>query len=91
MEEILTQIAPYLISIAIGAATLLVSLMSVAKLKLRVKSLEEYFAEDSVNDYFVLCPYCGQKVILSKTKIYTQLKSQTKAEEEAKQQEEDAQ
>lgn len=87
MEEFMNSIMPYLISLAIGTVTLLISLTSVLKLKLRVKSLEDYFAEDKVSDYFVLCPNCGQKVILSKCKIYTQLKSQTKAEEEESQKE----
>lgn len=89
MEEILAQLMPYIISILVGGATLLVSLMSVAKLKLRVKSLEQYFAEDEVNDYFIVCPNCGHKVILGKIKIYTQLKAQTKAEEEAAKTEEE--
>lgn len=82
MSDILAQLTPYIVTLLIAGIGTLISLLGVAKLRMRVKSLESYFADDEVNDYFIVCPNCHHKVILNRVKIYAQLKEVTKAEEE---------
>lgn len=75
MNEFLTTIGPYLTSLVIALITYLVTLINTKKLKTKLADIEKAIM-DSDQEYYVICPNCEQKIILSKVKIYAQIKSE---------------
>ena len=75
MNEFLTSIGPYLTSLVIALITYLVTVINTKKLKTKLADIEKAIM-DSDQEYYVLCPNCEQKIILSKVKLYAQIKSE---------------
>lgn len=73
MNEFLTSIGPYLTSLVIALITYLVTVINTKKLKTKLADIEKAIM-DSDQEYYVLCPNCEQKIILSKVKLYAQIK-----------------
>lgn len=75
MNEFLTSIGPYLTSLVIALITYLVTVINTKKLKTKLADIEKAIM-DSDQEYYVICPNCEQKIILSKVKLYAQIKSE---------------
>lgn len=75
MNEFLTSIGPYLTSLIIALITYLVTVINTKKLKTKLADIEKAIV-DSDQEYYVICPNCEQKIILSKVKLYAQIKSE---------------
>ena len=69
MSEILKSISPAIISLVIAALGYLVAYLERRKLAIKVDSLEQIL-EDTSTEYYVICPNCNEKIILSQVKIY---------------------
>ena len=80
MNEILTAIGPYLTSLIIAIITYLVTVLNTKKLKTKLKDIEDSIM-NSDQDFYVICPNCEQKIILSKVKLYAQVKEEAKLQE----------
>ena len=69
MSEILKQISPLIISLVIAVLGYLVAYLERRKLAIKVDSLEKILEDDST-EYYVICPNCNEKIVLSQVKIY---------------------
>ena len=64
MEQLYTVLA----ALAIAVASYLVSYFNNRKLKEKITTIEEALQSDDA-EYYVICPNCKSKIILSKVKI----------------------
>ena len=62
------QLYPVLIALAIAVASYLISYINNKKLKDKITTIEEALQSDDA-EYYVICPNCKSKIILSKVKI----------------------
>ena len=62
------QLYPVLAALAVAVASYLVSYINNKKLKDKVNTIEEALQSDDA-EYYVICPNCKSKIILSKVKI----------------------
>ena len=62
------QITPILISLAIAIVGYLTAYFTNLKLKKKLTTLEEFINSDDT-EYYIECPNCKSKIILSKVKI----------------------
>ena len=69
MTEILKQISPLIISLVIAVLGYLVAYLERRKLAIKVDSLEKIL-EDTSTEYYVICPNCNEKIVLSQVKIF---------------------
>ena len=69
MSEFLKQISPLIISLVIAVLGYLVAYLERRKLAIKVDSLEKIL-EDTSTEYYVICPNCNEKIILSQVKIF---------------------
>ena len=81
MEQVFTQIMPYLVSLLVGCLSYLISYIQTKKLKNKVISIEEAI-NNSEDDYYIFCPHCNAKVDLKSTKIFVMARSKEESEEE---------
>ena len=81
MEQVLTQIMPYLVSLLVGGLSYLISYIQTKKLKNKVISIEEAI-NNSEDDYYIFCPHCNSKVDLKSTKIFVMARSKEEESEE---------
>ena len=81
MEQVLTQIMPYLVSLLVGGLSYLISYIQTKKLKNKVISIEEAI-NNSEDDYYIFCPHCNTKVDLKSTKIFVMARSKEEESEE---------
>ena len=72
------QLYPILAALLISVASYLVSYINNKKLKENIKTIEEALQSDDT-EYYVICPNCKSKIVLSKVKI---LANRQKEEEE---------
>ena len=75
MEQVLTQVMPYLVSLLVGGLSYLISYIQTRKLKNKVISIEEAI-NNSEDDYYIFCPHCNAKVDLKSTKIFVMAKQE---------------
>ena len=69
MSEFLKQVSPAIISLVIAALGYLIAYLERRKLAIKVDSLEKIL-EDTNTEYYVICPNCNEKIILSQVKIF---------------------
>lgn len=69
MSEILKAISPAIISLVIAALGYLVAYLERRKLATKVEGLEQIL-EDTNTEYYVICPNCNEKIVLSQVKIF---------------------
>lgn len=81
MEQVLSQIMPYLVSLLVGGLSYLISYIQTKKLKNKVISIEEAI-NNSEDDYYIICPHCNAKVDLKSTKIFVMARQKEESEEE---------
>ena len=62
------QLYPVLIALAVAVASYLISYINNKKLKDKITTIEEALQSDEA-EYYVICPNCKSKIILSKVKI----------------------
>ena len=62
------QLYPVLAALAVAVASYLVSYFNNRKLKEKITTIEEALQSDDA-EYYVICPNCKSKIILSKVKI----------------------
>ena len=62
------QLYPVLAALAVAVASYLVSYINNKKLKDKITTIEEALQSDDA-EYYVICPNCKSKIILSKVKI----------------------
>ena len=62
------QLYPVLAALAVAVASYLVSYLNNKKLKDKVNTIEQALQSDDA-EYYVICPNCKSKIILSKVKI----------------------
>ena len=62
------QLYPVLVALAIAVASYFVSYFNNKKLKEKITTIEEALQSDDA-EYYVICPNCKSKIILSKVKI----------------------
>ena len=62
------QLYPVLIALAVAVASYLISYINNKKLKDKITTIEEALQSDDA-EYYVICPNCKSKIILSKVKI----------------------
>ena len=69
MSEILKAISPAIISLVIAGLGYLIAYLERRKLAIKVESLEKILEDDST-EYYVICPNCNEKIVLSQVKIF---------------------
>ena len=74
----MAQLYPILAALLISVASYLISYINNKKLKENIKTIEEALQSDDT-EYYVICPNCKSKIVLSKVKI---LANRQKEEEE---------
>ena len=62
------QLYPVLAALAVAVASYLISYINNRKLKDKITTIEEALQSDDA-EYYVICPNCKSKIILSKVKI----------------------
>ena len=62
------QLYPVLAALAVAVASYLISYVNNRKLKEKITTIEEALQSDDA-EYYVICPNCKSKIILSKVKI----------------------
>ena len=62
------QLYPVLVALAIAVASYLISYINNKKLKDKISTIEEALQSDDA-EYYVICPECKAKIVLSKVKI----------------------
>ena len=62
------QLYPVLAALAVAVASYLISYINNRKLKDKITTLEEALQSDDA-EYYVICPNCKSKIVLSKVKI----------------------
>ena len=81
MEQFITHVAPvieklmpYVVSAVIAALMYVKFWLDNKRLKEQLGSIEDLL-QHSDNEYYVICPTCGSKLMLAKLKIYIEQKS----------------
>ena len=69
MSEFLKQVSAAIISLVIAALGYLIAYLERKKLAIKVDSLEKIL-EDTSTEYYVICPNCNEKIVLSQVKIF---------------------
>ena len=67
-QELLSALLAAAIAITGAVATYVVNYLKNKQIKERLKTLEDFIASDET-EYYVECPNCKSKIILSKVKI----------------------
>ena len=67
-QELLSALLAAAIAIIGAVATYVVNYLKNKQIKERLKTLEDFIASDET-EYYVECPNCKNKIILSKVKI----------------------
>ena len=67
-QELLSALLAAAIAIIGAVATYVVNYLKNKQIKERLKTLEDFIASDET-EYYVECPNCKSKIILSKVKI----------------------
>ena len=62
------QLQTLLIALAVAVVSYLISYFQNRKLKENIRTIEEALQSDDA-EYYVICPNCQQKIVLSKVKI----------------------
>ena len=62
------QLYPVLVALAVAVVSYLISYINNKKLKDKITTIEEALQSDDA-EYYVICPNCKSKIILSKVKI----------------------
>ena len=62
------QLYPVLAALAVAVASYLISYFNNKKLKDKITTIEEALQSDEA-EYYVICPNCQSKIVLSKVKI----------------------
>ena len=70
MEQLYTALISAAIAVIGAISAFLVSYLKTKSINKRLISLEEFINSDDL-EYYVLCPKCGNKIILNKVKILT--------------------
>ena len=68
MEQLYAALIAAAITVIGALATYVVNTLKNKDIKKRIDSLEEFIASDDT-EYYIECPNCKQKIILSKVKI----------------------
>lgn len=68
MEQLYAALISAAIAVVGALAAFLVSYLKTKSINKRLISLEEFINSDDI-EYYVLCPKCGNKIVLSKVKI----------------------
>ena len=68
MNELYAALIAAAITIIGALATYIVNNLKAKEIKLRLKSLEEFINSDDA-EYYIECPNCKSKIVLSKVKI----------------------
>ena len=81
MEQFITYVAPvieklmpYVVSAVIAGLMYVKFWLDNKRLKEQLGSIEDQL-QHSGNDYYVICPTCGNKLMLAKLKIYIEQKA----------------
>lgn len=81
MEHFITYVAPvieklmpYVVSAVVAALMYVKFWLDNKRLKEQVGSIENQL-QHSDNEYYVICPTCGSKLMLAKLKIYIERKA----------------
>lgn len=81
MEQFITYVAPiiekvmpYAVGAVIAALMYIKFWLDNKRLKEQLGSIEDQL-QHSDNDYYVICPTCGNKLMLAKLKIYIEQKA----------------
>lgn len=62
------QLQTLLIALAVAVVSYLISYFQNRKLKENIRTIEEALQSDE-SEYYVICPKCQSKIVLSKVKI----------------------
>lgn len=73
------QLYPILAALLISVASYLISYINNKKLKEKVTTIEEALQSDEAQ-YYIICPECKAKIVLSKVKILVDKQEQTNKE-----------
>lgn len=68
MNELYAALIAAAITVIGALATYIVNNLKAKEIKLRLKSLEEFINSDDT-EYYIECPNCKSKIVLSKVKI----------------------
>lgn len=71
---IIEKVMPYVVSAVIAALMYVKFWLDNKRLKEQVGSIENQL-QHSDNEYYVICPTCGSKLMLAKLKIYIEQKA----------------
>ena len=76
MSDILREIAPYLVTMAIGIIVWATTRVKSKALEQELLSLKDYLREADAK-YYVICPQCGSKIGLTDVQIYQMAKEKS--------------
>lgn len=76
MSNILKEIAPYLVTMAIGIIVWATTRVKSKALEQELLSLKDYLREADAK-YYVICPQCGSKIGLTDVQIYQMAKEKS--------------
>ena len=71
---IIEKVMPYIVGAVIAALMYIKFWLDNKRLKEQLGSIEDML-QHSDNEYYVICPTCGSKLMLAKLKIYIEQKS----------------
>lgn len=71
---VIEKLMPYVVSTVIAALMYVKFWLDNKRLKEQLGSIEDQL-QHSGNDYYVICPTCGNKLMLAKLKIYIEQKA----------------
>ena len=71
---IIEKLMPYVIGAVVAALMYVKFWLDNKRLKEQLGSIEDQL-QHSDNEYYVICPTCGRKLMLAKLKIYIEQKS----------------
>lgn len=73
-DTIIKEVMPYVVSAAIAALIYAKFWLDNHRVKQKVESIEEQI-KNSEDEYYVICPTCGNKLDLAKLKFYIKRKA----------------
>ena len=71
---VIEKLMPYVVSAVVAALMYIKFWLDNKRLKEQLGSIEEQL-QHSDNEYYVICPTCGSKLMLAKLKIYIEQKA----------------
>ena len=74
VAPIIEKVMPYVVGAVIAALMYIKFWLDNKRLKEQLGSIEDQL-QHSDNEYYVICPTCGSKLMLAKLKIYIEQKS----------------